>query len=170
MDANYIIGLGSEHDPNALPLYTKKRNRITNSQRKQQVPAIMEAMRAAVQAISPDIKLRSLSSQYDCVGMIFASRRTAIGAEHLEMILSDDGYYRVSPRDAVCGDLIVYRDKEGTPNHLALISAIIQEIAEGNIRFECLSQWGENGEYFHREDKISKWFGPNREIWSERLR
>lgn len=165
-----IIGLGTDKDPNRLPLSTKKRNPIPNSQRKQKIPAVLNAARSQIEGISPDIKLRSLSSEYDCVGLIFASRRTAIGAENLQSILNDDGYRLVPDRqDVVRGDLVVYRKTDnGEINHVAIVWCKIHDILAGTIRFQCLSQWGEVGEYFHPEDIVSEWYGPHREFWSER--
>jgi hypothetical protein len=130
----------------------------------------MNAAYLLIQNISPNIRLRSLSSEYDCVGLVFASRRTAIGAEHLLSILTDDGYRLIPNRqDVVRGDFVVYRQSHnGEITHVAIVWCIVRDLSAGTITFECLSQFGEDREYFHPEDAVPQLYGPHREFWSER--
>jgi hypothetical protein len=90
-----IIGLGTKADPNSLELFTKDRKRIPNTQPKEDAPARLKAAKDMVEKGYPSVRMRSLSATYDCVGMVLASRRTRIGAEHLKMILNGDGYHRM---------------------------------------------------------------------------
>jgi len=130
----------------------------------------MDVARAYVESISPEIEMRSLSSQYDCVGLVFASRRTAIGTESLQMILNDDGYRLVRKEQVKRGDLVVYRKQQAREiTHLAIVWRIEINIVDVTRQFHCLSQWGEDGEYFHPEDAVSPWFGTYREYWAERI-
>jgi hypothetical protein len=165
-----IIGLGTKADPNSLDLFTKDRQRIPNTQRKEHPPARMNAAKDLWQARFPSIKVRSLSATYDCVGMALASRRTAIGAEYLRMVLDGDGFKQVRHRsDVVEGDLIVYRKSpEGEMEHVGVVWSIRRCLARGEIEFGCLSQWGQDGEFIHGEATVPSEFGVHREFWSER--
>ncbi len=60
---------------------------------------------------------------YNCFGMVFAARRTAIWESCcVETILKEDGY-RLLPSEKVApGDLVLYRDRVGKePYHVALV-------------------------------------------------
>jgi len=61
---------------------------------------------------------------YNCFGMVFAARRTAILETcHVETILKEDGYRPLPSEEAVApGDLVLYRDRAGKePHHVALL-------------------------------------------------
>ena len=103
----YIVGEGGPNDPHRQPLATKKGTPIPNTRRLPQPPAAMAARAEAVRKGHPTAELRSLSSEYNCVGMALASRRAFVDIEHLTLILEEDGYRRVSDRDVVAGDLAV---------------------------------------------------------------
>jgi hypothetical protein len=87
------------------------------------------------------------------------------------MILMDDGFKLVENRHTVMrGDLVVYRKaKNGEINHVAIVWKIEYKFdIDATINIECLSQFGEGGEYFHPEDVVPQVYGPYREYWSER--
>jgi hypothetical protein len=130
----------------------------------------MKAARDLWEGQFPSIRVRSLSATYDCVGMALASRRTAIGAEHLKLILDGDGFKPVLRRSEVVeGDLIVYRAApDGEMEHVGVILSIRRCLSRGEIEFDCLSQWGEDGEYIHGEATVPARYGTHREFWSER--
>ena len=70
------------------------------------------------------IAVRSTSDDmYNCVGLIFASRRAWIETNHLYELLRQDGYNRVVEREIVPGDLVVYTNNE-VPTHVGLIMSI----------------------------------------------
>jgi hypothetical protein len=166
----HIFGLGGQADADSLELYTKRRTRILNAQSKEVHPDLMRE-RANVLTNAYRVRFRSHSATYNCFGMVFANRRTAIvdGTE-VEKILQDDGYHCVCRRsDAAIGDVILYRKApKGEIAHVGIITKIDHDLKEGYISFEVLSQWGSNGEVFHPEDVVPPLFGNVREIWSER--
>jgi hypothetical protein len=114
-------------------------------------------------------RLRSLSSVYNCMGMVFATRRTWVDPEDLQMIFEDDEYRRL-PDDgqAMPGDVVVYRDTEGAVVHIGLVSQVIPNLREGTREIVVLSQWGADGEYFHRTDDVHPSLGSPTDYWSDR--
>jgi len=61
------------------------------------------------------IETRSLSAIYNCFGLVFASRRTALEREDIDRILDEDAYTFVARRaDVREGDIIVYRKSPRT--------------------------------------------------------
>ena len=118
----------------------------------------------------PSAKVRSLSSVYDCMGMVFASRRTAIQPEHLDRILKDDKYTLLSDRSEIQrGDLIVYRDDKGAVSHVGIVANVAIGLEDKPIQVRVLSQWGADGEYFHLADDVHQALGKPAEYWTDRV-
>ena len=65
--------------------------------------------------------LRSTSNYpYNCVGMIFASRRALIEITHIYDILTNDYYKKVSRDEVMAGDVVLYKlDSDVT--HVGLV-------------------------------------------------
>jgi cell wall-associated NlpC family hydrolase len=117
----------------------------------------------------PNATLRSLTSVYDCMGMVFAARRTTVATDVLQMILEDDEYHRLSSSDeAAMGDIVVYRDSQGVATHVGLVAQAGPIRQEGTRDIVILSQWGADGEYIHRVDDVSPYLGTPTEYWSDR--
>jgi len=89
----------------------------------------------------------SLTSIYNCHGMTFACRRCRITEfEDIDLILTDDQYREVSEREAEPGDVVIYYDENGEPNH----SGIVLEGLSGERYVPLvLSKWGSAGEAIH---------------------
>ena len=74
--AGFIIGQGGESDQQRISLATSKNRNIPNSRRPERAP---EAMLAAREMwLKDNRELRSMSATYNCIGMVFANRRTWI--------------------------------------------------------------------------------------------
>ena len=90
---------------------------------------------------SPEI--RSLSkSLYNCVGMIFCSRKAHVDIEHVYDILRYDGYTQIAKEQLVAGDLVLYTFAR-EPSHIGLVSCISM------YDLRVLSKWGKAGEVEH---------------------
>lgn len=81
---------------------------------------------------------------YNCFGMVFASRRTAILDDgqipQIPLILQDDGYRQVTEAEALSGDLVLYKNRETAQFwHVALIMRRETEMI-GQPLF-ALSKW-----------------------------
>lgn len=161
-----IIGKGEINDPQRLELHTKRRFSIPNA--RPRLPRPPEAMRDAFdrhKAAHPSLKMRNLDSTYNCVGLVFASRRTVIDIAFVRKILSDDDYKSIAVPNAQRGDLVVYEDQNGEPCHIGIIWALDPQFGTCTV----LSQWGEDGEYFHLIDQVPTQFSRGRHtIWTER--
>jgi hypothetical protein len=94
------------------------------------------------------IELRSVDNQYNCMGMVFATRRGYIDIDSLDLIQTEDGYTIVQDvQQLQPGDIVVYGDPSG-PTHVATVVGRRVE-GDGLVEVRCLSKWGAYGEYFH---------------------
>lgn len=117
----------------------------------------------------PNRKLRSLSSEYNCVGMVFAARRTWIEPEHVEWILQEDGYRQVAREaDLDVGDVVVYRDGDSQVCHVGIIFSIAMNVGSADWQITVLSQWGADGEYLHDIYDVHPSLGEPSEFWTDR--
>ena len=133
-------------------------------------PATMNARKEQMLNGHPNRRVRSLSSTYNCIGMVFASRRTWIEPEHLMMILLEDGYRQITgDAELQTGDVVVYRDAAGEVSHIALVAEVRIDFSAAYREIFVLSQWGQYGEYFHHIDDVSPRLGIPREYWTERV-
>lgn len=170
--AEIIIGRASEHDPAALHLYTKGNRRFIENELPDS-DLSRDALRAAreiVRGISPSAMCRSLTGLYNCVGLVFASRRTMVDVKHLPIILEDDGYSMIPESDALLGDIVLYR-RNGLISHVGIVFEFRDVSIRGDrsrIEVWVLSQWGENGEYLHKLREVPTIYGDGLEFWSER--
>ena len=132
----------------------------------------MQAAKAIMEKIHPSVRARSLSSIYNCMGMVFAARRTRVDPEHLEMMLADDEYRRVpDERHLERGDIVVYRDTEWKVSHVGVVVKVkpdLRTTSEASWEVTVLSQWGADGEYFHLADSVHPSLGKPVEYWTDR--
>lgn len=114
------------------------------------------------------LKVRSLSPHmYNCVGMIFSSRRAWIEIDELQQILNDDNYGKISLEQLDTGDIVIYT-KNSVRRHIGLVTHIERERNE--IRnIVVLSKWGADGEIEHYLNAVPKGYGDPTEFWSEKV-
>jgi hypothetical protein len=87
-----IVGAGGPADKASIPLATRGGTFI-NNERRPDWP--LSKIRASVQQFKrdrPDARLRSVGPIYNCLGMLFAARRTSIDPDQLQLILTEDEY------------------------------------------------------------------------------
>lgn len=163
-----IIDRGGPNDPQALQHVTRKRRWIHNEVAPELPPVQMrEAIRIARQA-GPDVRLRSAASRYNCMGMLFASRRTSIDTDLWPLIQVDDEYRQLTPSEVPQpGDVIVYR-RDGNLSHLGLVLEVKTNLSDASVSATVLSQWGYSGEYVHPEGQVPTLHGVPREYWTDR--
>lgn len=154
-----------------LPLATKRGTRIPNERRREHAPIRLQAAKDIVLRSHPVAQMRSLSATYNCMGMVFANRRTWIDTDHLQLILQEDNYRQTTIDDIQPGDVIVYRDELGSVTHVGLVSCIevnLADLSEDMHKVTVLSQWGADGEYFHPADEVNERLGNPTEYWTDR--
>jgi cell wall-associated NlpC family hydrolase len=92
-----------------------------------------------------------------------------IDDEHVGMILREDGYRKLdNPSEAVLGDVVVYRNDGGEISHVGILVSVQLQLEVGGQELTVLSQWGADGEYFHRIDDVNPRLGQPTEIWTDR--
>lgn len=150
-----ILGEGGPNDNKSIALATSKKKRIPNYQMLERPPESRFAARRLHEKGSR--QLRSLRSDYNCVGMVFANRRTFIEPEHIPMILEDDEFTEVGLTSAMPGDVVVYKDAR-TDDIIHVGTVISVEGAFESRKIRVLSQFGRDGEYFHDATDIPEMY------------
>ena len=163
-----LIGAGGSNDRASIRLATKCGTFIPNERRRERPPDALKAAAEIWQAKYPNIRVRSLTATYNCVGLVFGSRRTWIDPEHLDMILREDGYRRLLREHEVeIGDLVLYRI--GTEySHIGVVINKMPDVLKASFEITIMSQWGADGEYIHLLDEVPDDFGNVKEFWTER--
>jgi hypothetical protein len=101
--------------------------------------------------------------------MVLACRRTWVETEEVRLILSEDGFRRLSgAAEADIGDVVLYRDAEGDLTHIAIVISNTPDVARATWNTVVLSKWGWDGEYYHAIDHVPLTYGRATEYWSER--
>ena len=159
-----IIGRGSTDDISAIKVSTIDGWHMPNERKPERSPDAMRQLERINKGNHPGLETRSLSATYNCVGMVFAGRRTFIDSAHLMTILNKDGYRKIEDSEAIAADLAVYF-RDGKATHVGIV---INVGYVGNMRVvKVLSQWGETGEYFHKAQIDRTEYG-HPTYWTER--
>jgi hypothetical protein len=89
---------------------------------------------------------------YNCHGLTFASRRTAIiSPEEVRKILEEDDYHRIaSLADVMPGDIVVYISEDNDIEHSGIVIATPKFEGQFVINPVVLSKWGSAHEVIHR--------------------
>ena len=164
------IGTGTESDRCSIALATRTGQRIDNVQVVRWDDSIMRTKTRIHQRTFPNIVLRSADSVYNCGGMVFASRRTAIDIEDVPWILKEDGYRPIRPKDVCVGDVVLYRDHKNEPSHVGRVAILPSQDPREISVPRILSQWGEDGEYLHAPGDVPLMYGQPKEYWTDRRR
>ncbi len=159
---DYLVG-------GEIALATKRARQIPNDRATERPPVALEEAQKLILRDHPGAIPRSLSATYNCMGMVFAVRRTTIDTQELRMVLEDDEYRRLRARDeVVLGDLVVYKDGDGGVTHVGLVAEVRSDVASGSIDIMVMSQWGQDGEYIHHVDDVHPYLGSASEYWTDR--
>jgi hypothetical protein len=167
--APIIIGEGSERDPRSIPMTTRDGSHIPNFRRPEDSPEMRRGAANTLKVEHGNAKLRSSSSTYNCVGHLFASRRTWVESDHLPAILERDGYSRVDDPSKLCvGDIVVYENAHGEITHVGQVVEMQPNLLDGGRKVIILSKWGVYGEYLHELLDVPLLLGRPRNFWTER--
>ena len=113
-----------------------------------------------------NIELRSIDNYpYNCVGMIFASRRAWIEIDYIYDLLRADGYNIIHQNDVKVGDVVLYK-KVNDPLHVALV--IAKETIGTTSLIKVMSKWGKDAEFIHMLDDVPEQLGTPAEFWTDR--
>jgi len=165
----YIIGEGGQRDPHSIPLSTRDGSSIPNFRRREDPPDMRRGAASMFKAEHEHAKLRSSSSTYNCVGHVFAARRTWVESDHLPMILERDGYIRLEDSQKPwVGDIVVYENQQGEITHVGQVVEIQDNLQDGGRTLIVLSKWGVYGEYLHELRDVPVMLGVPKTFWTER--
>jgi hypothetical protein len=165
----YLVGEGSQQDRRSIPLSTRDGSHIPNFRRPEATPEARRSIAAELKRDHDNAELRSSSSTYNCVGHVFASRRTWVESDHLLTILQRDGYAQLKDQFKLSiGDIVVYENQHGEITHVGQVVATRDNLEDGHRDVTVLSKWGEYGEYVHEYLDVPLRLGSPKTFWSER--
>lgn len=150
-----------------IHLETRRGNTIPTFRAEPHPPVKMKAGDSMHRSSHPNIKLRSLDSSYNCIGMVFAFRRAWIEPCQVPKLLRDDEYQRVSRQQTMPGDLVVYYHQDKI-SHMGIILGIERDLANAELNILVLSKWGYDGEYLHQERDVPRQYGNTLVYFSEK--
>ena len=139
-----------------IALETRQGNPIDNCQESdfsasQTIPDYSRKYKAATIRNAPD-------PCYNCHGMTFASSRTKVFDESIDMILNDDGYKKVEADKALPGDVILYYNEKGEIYHSGIITT---RPSEGKFGYPwVVSKWGVLNEVHHLAYDVPQQYKP----------
>lgn len=140
-----------------LGLDTALGNPIANEQGEGTfTPGHLAQFRDLERAFSPELDFQvraDATPLYNCHGLAFASRRTVISDDTaIFLMLNEDGYREVDAASVLPGDLLIYFDEKGQPEHSAVV---INAGRESRLVFVPLvvSKWGAYKEIIHRANR-----------------
>jgi hypothetical protein len=156
-------GLG----PYTIPLATRQGTHIPNQQAPPRAPeSLKEAFRIWKEKL-PNGILRSAGGPHNCMGLAFASRRTQIECEDLDLILREDDYKQVKDRVRVqVGDVVIYR-RDGKVTHVGIIVRCEVDFGRAEPKLTVLSKWGQDCEFIHAINEVPFLYGQPAEFWTD---
>lgn len=101
---------------------------------------------------------------YNCVGLIFASRRVFVHTNQITNILQDDGYKEVKDDRVRVGDIAIWRNEPlAEPEHVGIVVHVEEQ---NSIPLPyILSKWGSQGEFLHPPQLVPSCCGTFVEYW-----
>lgn len=171
-----MVMLGHGTPYRELALETKRGRQVPNSQKPERASEAREAALRLWKDEHPEIRIRSCSATYNCVGMVFAARRTCVDAQHVRTFLEDDGYRMLDDQtDLRPGDVVVYKRDESP--HVQHVGVVVWRTRLAGPRGEGLghgqvwvvSQWGLDLECLHYLTDVPDIYGRPSEFWTDRV-
>ena len=107
------------------------------------------------------IRIEGPNPNCNCHGWVFTGGNFGVPSEQVDTIVADNGYVPVERAQA--GDLVIYRDDSGSPQHTGLVRFVGED---GMVLVE--SKWGPLGVFLHTPE--TQPYGQNFGFWrSSRL-
>lgn len=136
----------------SIRLDTKLGNAVENEQALPPDDYTIARMQQQERRFPGWVKRREICGLYNCFGMVWASRRTAIYDEEYSKFLEDDGYREIALQDVMAGDIVTYSwlNDPDRVAHVALV-LMVNEDSTGRLRTPyVLSKWNDcSGEFVH---------------------
>jgi hypothetical protein len=152
-----------------MPLFAHDLWPIPNFRLKPLSPEMVRATVIAHSA-SHSIEVRSERPFYNCVGLPFSARRTAIDPDVLPDLLQHDGFRQIPINELRTGDLILYTRSTGY-SHVAVVLDVHRELGLNVRHIDVASKWGNAPEYFHKAGDVPlDLCGEPTEFWTGRTK
>jgi hypothetical protein len=165
----YLVDAGGITDNNAIRIGTRKTQHVKNEIRAEYPPDQLRNDLDMIRRDFPQAEIRSVTATYNCVGMVFACRRTCIEPEEIETFLRDDEYMQLSTlNEAQIGDIVIYRDTHNIRQHIGIVCTRIENLISATVQFKILSKWGPWAELIHDPQDIYRPWGTLAEVWTDR--
>lgn len=154
-----LILPSSSGPPNRLSLDTEKGTPIDNEVALEPDDQKRRVYELLIQQ-HPQWKLVAASrGRYNCFGLVWATRRTAIYEfPEVRKIIEDDGYRSTSEEATDVGDIVVYWDLKHGPLHAGIVVGRVPLLHGGSTTtLTILSKWNDDGpEVLHRVEDVPK--------------
>lgn len=165
------ILLPGQENPNQsdeYPVYTRKGWRIPQEKPDTLHPRLMQIHAQELEEWRRGLTVRSESTHpYNCVGMIFASRRAWIEIDYINRILREDDFRQITLGQVMEGDIVLYK-RYGIPSHVGLIITIDRALTTPpNIK--VISKWGKDPEFIHFIEQVPEFLGSPAEYFTDRV-
>ena len=162
--------------PQDIVLQTRTGTDVPNELLPEEHSGVLTNRRDFWESRRREVRFRTISATYNCVGMVFASRRVSVHPDEIATFLRDDGYRQLDSRaELQSGDLVLYLEgQESVASHIGVVQCCEPlRLADGSQASEMviwvLSKWGRDGEYVHKIEDVPIVFGDPREFWTDRI-
>jgi hypothetical protein len=135
-----------------LGLQTRRKSDIANHMSRRAPYAGVYKEQTDRETEFPNAKRRKVGpcNTYNCHGLTFGARRTAIPSS-INLILKEDDYSEVAFGVVMPGDIVIYRSTGAAPGSIAgdieHSGIVLERTALGNVL--VLSKWGFGDEWVH---------------------
>jgi hypothetical protein len=157
-----------EPEPYDIHLATRIGRYIPNWQGDNLQPSEIQAQTALETYKGKNRFPQIVDSTYNCLGLVFAARRTNVATEHVKWILQHDDYQKLSGRVLPQrGDVVLYAQEDNIVTHVGVVHDV-KSSSRNSEDWEVwvLSKWGTHGaEYVHLADDIPSLYGTAIEYW-----
>jgi len=163
-----VLRLGSQPPKSQRVIYARSGFRVPCEEPPPLAPAKMKINADELMGWHGRIELRSLSNYpYNCVGMIFASRREWIEIDYAYDLLREDGYRQIPLDQVMIGDVVLYKDDRGQPSHVGII--IVKHAWNLTTDIKVMSKWGRDSEFIHFIEDVNPNLGRASEYYTDRV-
>lgn len=151
-----------------LALHTRAGRQIPNRSGRDDQPALTAEITRILRDRHGLPAPRSVTASYNCVGLVFACRRTHIHTDQIRSILAEDGYRQISINETQIGDIVIYKDG-AEDSHVGIIQRKNLVTDEDQSGIVVLSKWGQFGEFSHRLNQVPVDYGQDVQYWTDRI-
>jgi hypothetical protein len=164
-----MVRLFRVDEQSELNLHSRAYRQIPNAPTLEPEPDRLELNARFHQDRHANAEIRRIAGFYNCFGLAFGNRRTAIGdmSGELAQIYREDQYRRIRFDELMPGDLVMYVE-DGNIEHVAVVLELgLWDAANEHRPVKVVSKWGsQNPEFLHEMRDFE--LGDPVEFWTDR--